>query len=96
MLETIFQHRSVRKYKETPIDQEILDKILEAGTRASSTGNMQVYSMVVSTRKEIKELLWEAHFRQNMVLQAPVHITFCADFNRFSKWCNQRKASPGV
>ena len=30
-----------------------------------------------------------------MVLEAPVHLTFCADFNRFSKWCEQRKADPG-
>ena len=30
-----------------------------------------------------------------MVLQAPVHLTFCADFNRFTSWCEQRKASPG-
>jgi hypothetical protein len=30
-----------------------------------------------------------------MVMEAPVHITFCADFNRFNKWCRQRKAEPG-
>ncbi|HEX2935004.1 MAG TPA: nitroreductase family protein, partial [Bacteroidales bacterium] len=30
-----------------------------------------------------------------MVLQAPVVLTFCADFNRFNKWCLQRKAVPG-
>jgi len=29
-----------------------------------------------------------------MVLQAPVHITFCADVNRFGKWCRARKAEP--
>jgi hypothetical protein len=56
---------------------------------------MQVYSIVVTTDRELKEKLWEAHFRQNMVLQAPVIMTFCADFNRFNKWCRQRKAEPG-
>jgi hypothetical protein len=30
-----------------------------------------------------------------MVLQAPLHLTFCADFNRFSDWCLQRQADPG-
>jgi len=30
-----------------------------------------------------------------MVTSAPVVLTFCADFNRFSKWCEQRKAVPG-
>jgi nitroreductase len=95
MPNTIFNHRSVRKYKSEPIDDLILNKILEAGTRASTTGNMQVYSLVVTRDKEIREKLWEAHFKQNMVLEAPVHITFCADFNRFNKWCLQRNAHPG-
>lgn len=95
MTDTIFTHRSIRKYKSDPVDEEILTRILQAGTRASTTGNMQVYSMVVSTGEEIKKKLWEAHFKQDMVLQAPVHITFCADFNRFNKWCEDRQALPG-
>jgi nitroreductase len=95
MIETIFKHRSIRKYKSKEIPQELLDRILEAGVRASTTGNMQVYSMVVTTRPSVKEELWAAHFKQDMVKQAPVIITFCADFNRFNKWCEQRKALPG-
>lgn len=95
MIDTIFQHRSIRKYKSDPIPEHILTQILEAGSRASTTGNMQVYSMVVTRDEEIRKQLWESHFKQGMVLEAPVHITFCADFNRFNKWCRQRKADPG-
>ena len=95
MLDTIYNHRSVRKYKNTPIPPEIMEKILEAGTRASTTGNMQVYSIIITTKPDIKEKLWQAHFKQNMVMEAPAVVTFCADFNRFSKWCHQRKAMPG-
>ncbi|HEC42563.1 MAG TPA: NADPH-dependent oxidoreductase [Bacteroides sp.] len=95
MTNTIFNHRSIRKYKSDPIPEEILERVMEAGSRASTTGNMQVYSMVVTKDEEIRKQLWESHFKQDMVLQAPVHITFCADFNRFNKWCRQRKAEPG-
>ncbi len=95
MIEPIFQHRSIRKYKPDPVPPEVLERVLEAGSRASTTGNMQVYSMVVTRDEGIRRQLWESHFKQDMVLQAPVHITFCADFNRFSKWCRQRKADPG-
>jgi hypothetical protein len=56
---------------------------------------MQVYSMVVTRDEELRKQLWESHFKQDMVLQAPVHITFCSDFNRFNKWCRQRDAEPG-
>ena len=30
-----------------------------------------------------------------MILQAPVMLTFMADFNRFNKWCLHRDAKPG-
>jgi nitroreductase len=95
MTDSIFNHRSIRKYKPDIIPGELLDRVLEAGSRASTTGNMQVYSMVVTKDEEIRKQLWEAHFKQEMVLLAPVHITFCADFNRFNKWCRSRKAEPG-
>ncbi|MCG8698351.1 MAG: nitroreductase family protein [Bacteroidales bacterium] len=95
MINTIMNHRSIRKYKSDPVPENILNSVLAAGTRASTTGNMQVYSIVVSKSTEIKEQLWECHFKQDMVKQAPVVLTFCADFNRFSKWCEYRKALPG-
>ena len=95
MINTIFQHRSIRKYKSDPVPEAVLERILEAGSRASTTGNMQVYSMVVTRDEGLRRQLWESHFKQDMVLQAPVHITFCADFNRFNAWCRQREAEPG-
>lgn len=95
MVDTILNHRSIRKFKSENPDKSLISKILEAGTRASTTGNMQVYSIIVTTQPDIKEKLWEAHFKQGMVLQAPVILTFCADFNRFNQWCLQRNAEPG-
>jgi len=59
MYDTIFQHRSIRKYKSDPIPDDILDRVLEAGSRASTTGNMQVYSMVVTKDEEIRKQLDE-------------------------------------
>jgi nitroreductase len=95
MIQAIANHRSIRKYKADPISNTVLNEVLTAGTRASTTGNMQVYSIVVTTDQALKEKLWEVHFKQNMVKQAPVVLTFCADFNRFNKWCLYRKAEPG-
>ncbi len=94
MIKEIEQHRSVRKYSDKPVPQDVLDEILAAGTRASNTGNMQLYSMVVTTSAELRAALSPCHFSQPCVVQAPVHITFCADINRFDKWCRQRDAEP--
>ncbi|MEA2105835.1 MAG: NADPH-dependent oxidoreductase [Bacteroidota bacterium] len=95
MLDTILNHKSIRKYKSTPISDKDLNEILEAGVRASNTGNMQVYSIVVTRDEEMKKKLAPTHFNQPMATQAPVLLTFCADINRFNKWCNQRNAKPG-
>lgn len=94
-MDTIFRHRSIRKYKSAPVKSSVIEHILRAGSRASTTGNMQVYSIIVTKDKAMKEKLWEVHFRQDMVKQAPLIFTFCADFSRFSSWCNFRKANPG-
>ncbi|HBS86735.1 MAG: NADPH-dependent oxidoreductase [Bacteroidetes bacterium GWF2_38_335] len=93
-METILKHRSIRKYKSDKIEDAVLRNVLEAGIRASNTGNMQVYSIVVTTEQELKNRLWEFHFKQEMVRQAPVVLTFCADINRFNKWCDARNAEP--
>ncbi|MDX2432177.1 MAG: NADPH-dependent oxidoreductase [Bacteroides sp.] len=95
MFDTILNHRSIRKYTGEPIPTAIMDYILEAGTRASTTGNMQVYSIIVTTEEALKEELAPCHFNQPMVKEAPVVLTFCADFNRFNKWCKLSKAEPG-
>ncbi|PTN10277.1 nitroreductase family protein [Mangrovibacterium marinum] len=94
-MKTIFNHRSIRQYQSKPIDQALLDKILEAGTRASTTGNMQLYSVVVTRNEEAKAKLAPLHFNQPMVKQAPVLLTVCADLNRFNSWCEFRNADAG-
>ncbi len=95
MFEFLTNRRTIRKYTETKIDTALIEKMLEAAAQSSNTGNMQTYSVVVSTNDEIKKQLAPAHFNQPMVMQAPVVLTFCADFNRFSQWCSQRNAEPG-
>jgi nitroreductase len=92
MVEAIFSHKSIRKYKKKAIPEPLLEKILQAAIRGSNTGNMQMYSIIVTRDAEKKQQLWEAHFKQNMVNEAPVVITFVADVNRFHKWCENRNA----
>lgn len=95
MIDTLLNHKTIRKYTSQAINSTLLNQILEAGTRASTTGNMQVYSVVVTQAQEMKEKLAPCHFNQPMIKQAPVVLTFCADYNRFNKWCKLSSAEPG-
>jgi nitroreductase len=94
-LQILGDHCSIRKYTNKPIEDELLNEIIEIGCRASTTGNMQVYSIINTTRSDLKEKLAPAHFNQKMILQAPNVLTFCADFNRFKRWCTISGALPG-
>lgn len=94
MIQAIAEHRSIRKFKNQPIEPQKLDEMLRAATRASTTGGMQLYSIVVSQSQSVKEQLSPCHFNQPLVAQAGAVVTFCADVNRFSAWCEQRGAEP--
>ena len=95
MLNLLNDHRTVRKYTSEKINPDLLNQLLESACRASNTGNMQAYSVVVTMDELLKKQLAPAHFNQPMVVQAPAILTFCADFNRFSTWCELRQAEPG-
>jgi nitroreductase len=94
-MESMKNRRTVRKYLSKEISSGLLNDLLEISFRASTTGNMQLYSVVVTRDPEMKEKLAPAHYHQPAIKTAPVVLTFCADFGRFTKWCEQRKAVPG-
>lgn len=88
----IHSHRSIRSYQNKPVPEEVLERILQAALRASSSGNMQAYSIIVTTDEKKKAELLEPHFNQSMVTDAPVLLTFCADFHRMRKWLEINEA----
>ncbi len=93
--DTLLKRRTIRKYTSEPVDDKLLNELLVMGCRTSTTGNMQVYSIIITTDTQVKNDLAPLHFNQKMITEAPVVLTFCADFNRFNKWCLLRKAEPG-
>ncbi|MDE6693630.1 MAG: nitroreductase family protein [Muribaculaceae bacterium] len=89
------KRRTIRRYSSREVSQELLKNLLEQAAHAPTTGNMQLYSVIVTRDQEMKKLLAPAHFGQPQVTGCSVLLTFCADFNRFVKWCEQRNAVPG-
>jgi len=91
----LINRKTIRKYSGKHVGDDLLNDLLMKGCRASTTGNMQVYSIVITRDPLKKKVLAPLHFNQKMVTEAPVVLTFCADFNRFSIWCRENKADPG-
>ena len=95
MIDTLKNRRTIRKYAERDVPEHLLNELLEVAMHASNTGNMQLYSVVVTREAAGKAALAPSHFNQPMITEAPVVLTFCADANRFVKWAEQRKAEAG-
>src|SRR4051812_518295 len=90
--EALGRHCSIRKYKSQPVPEDVLERILAAALRASSSGNMQAYSIIVTEDPRLKQQLFKPHFEQSMVLEAPLLLTFCSDFHRMRQWLELRDA----
>ena len=83
-MDLLNKHVTIRNFQKRPVETNLLESIIYSGTRASTTGNMQVYSVIVTRDEQQKQKLAPLHFNQPVAVNAPVLLTFVADFHRFS------------
>jgi nitroreductase len=81
ILEAIHTRRSVRKYLNTPVPEDLIDKILAAAMMAPSAGNQQPWQFVVIRKRELLDVIPDFHPYSEMVRQAPLAILVCGDLN---------------
>lgn len=89
------ERRTIRKFENKEVSPELLRSILTRAMKAPTCGNMQLYTVIVTREADARKELAAAHFNQPAATGAPVLLTICADFNRFTRWCNLRGADPG-
>ncbi len=75
--------RSIRKYKDTPVEQEKIEQVLEAARLAPSWKNMQCWRFLVLTKPELKEAVLSAFPDDNpgkkAIAMAPAVIVACGN-----------------
>jgi len=81
-------HRSIRKFKPDPVPEEALEAIVRAAQMASTSSNMQAYSVIAVTDPELKRRLAEVASRQAYVEQCPLFLVWCADLYRNRVACD--------
>lgn len=86
-IEKIHQHSSVRDYQTKPVPKERIETIVAAGQRASTSSNLQMYSVVATTDEKKRKHLRELSGGQEHIEQAPVFLTWCADLSRLRRVC---------
>ncbi len=73
-LQNIITRRTIRKYKNENISEEVLNQILEAAMHAPSAVNQQPWHFVVITDKEILGELSKIHGGMTQLKNAPIAI----------------------
>jgi len=89
-IELIHAHASVRHYKPDPLPVETIEAIVAAGQRASTSSNLQSYSVVAVTDPAKRAKLSELCGNQKHVAEAPLFLAFCADLARLERACQLR------
>jgi len=95
-LDLIHRHASVRRYKADPLPASVIEAIVAAGQRASTSSNLQTYSVVAVIDPAKRAKLSELCGNQKHVAEAPVFLAFCANLARLERVCHLRGYSQVV
>jgi len=87
---TVEERHSMRKYVETPVEEEKLHKILETANKAPSAGNLQGYEIYIVRKLEQRQALVQASWDQGFLAEAPVVLIFCSNPARSVEKYKQR------
>ncbi|WP_272699017.1 nitroreductase family protein [Desulfovibrio sp. Fe33] len=81
-LEALRTRRSVRKFEDKPVSEEMVRQILEAAMMAPSAGNGQPWQFIVINERERLDAMADLHPYVKMVMQAQVGIIVCGDLTK--------------
>ncbi len=76
--ELIASRRSMRKFADTPVEEEKIKAICEAINRAPSAGNLQAFEVFLVRKLEHRQALVKAALDQGFIAEAPLVLVFCA------------------
>lgn len=75
-------HRSIRRFKDTAVPQNIIDDLVESARWAPTSHNVQAYSIIGIRSQEVKEKLQTLCGDQSYIGQCPIFFVFVMDFYR--------------
>jgi len=86
VLEAIKTRRSIRKYKLDPVDDRLLQKVLDAARWAPSWANTQCWRFVVvkdmNTKSKLADTLTATNSAMDAIRNAPIVIVACAELGK--------------
>ncbi|UKS24344.1 oxygen-insensitive NADPH nitroreductase [Paenibacillus sp. HWE-109] len=87
-------HRSIRKFTNQPVSQDQLNAILASAQAASTSSNMQAYSVIHVTDEGLKSQLAAWAGNQSYVSECPLFLVWCADLHRYEQAVQRHGDTP--
>jgi len=84
-IELIKKHGSVRQYKPDPVPPQMVQQIVAAGQHASTSSNLQMYSVIAVTDTARREQMSTLCGSQAFIKEAPLFLAWCADLSRLER-----------
>ncbi len=78
-MEIIDNRRSIRKYKDTPVSDELIQKLIRSAHLAPSGHNTQPWHFIIVNDNNIKEEISKVSHNQKWMLTAPFFMVCIAD-----------------
>lgn len=90
-LATILDHRSVRAFLPTPLPEGTLDLLVAAAQSASTSSNLQLWSVIAVQDPARKARLAELAGKQAFIREAPLLLVWLADLARLNAIGGERQ-----
>ena len=81
-IQLLLGHRSMRRYQDRPLPEGLLEQLIACGQKASTSSNLQAYSIIRVSKKERKAELAKLCADQIQIHQSAAFLVFCADLHR--------------
>ena len=88
------EHRSIRKFKKKPIEEELLHELVLCGQASASSSFLQGVTIIRVTDGEKRAVFKEITGGQDYVEAAPEFLVFCADLSRPMRCCTAHGGTP--
>jgi nitroreductase len=98
MMQLLQSHRSIRKFTDEPVDDEMIHEIIRCGQAAATSSNIQATTVIRVRSAETRHEIARVAGGQKYVTTAAAFLVFCADLNRSRLACEMQDGDfiPGM
>ena len=92
VIDLLKSHRSIRQFTDQPVEQSVIETLIEAGQAAATSSFIQACTVIQVNNPATRDKLASCAGGQAYVAAAPVFLVFCADMKRHQLTCEMHDA----